>query len=369
MIPVYKPYLPDDSLRYAHDALRSQWIIWTGEYKDKARQMLEGYLGSKHVLLLGNGTMACHLMSKCLRMRHPMVKRVIVPNNVYVAAWNGLLFDADANYTLVPIEPDINTWNMDTNLIGQQLDEGTAVLVVHNIGNIINVPKLLARFPGLVTIEDNCEGFSGEYNGIKSGVSSLCSAISFCGNKTITCGEGVALITNDDELYREMAIYHCQGQTDETYVHDRVGYNYRMTNIQAAILVGQMHILQDIKNKKHEIFNLYRKLFSGIREVVLQKDEIGTVNAEWLFGIRVLNSEGYHSAKKFYNEHGIDIRPMFYPITKHKHLSGIECRIENASILSKECILLPSYPDLAEDDIVKVVDVTKKYINRSKTNA
>lgn len=362
MIPVYKPYITCDSLKHVYDALDSKQIIWFGKYKDIVKEKLENYLETENVLLLANGTVACHLMSKCLKIKYPGIKRIIVPNNVYVAAWNGLLFDGE--YDLVPIEPDLDTWNMDVSLTQQYLDEETAILAVHNLGNIINIPSLKRNFPNTVIIEDNCEGFSGGHEGTKSGTQSFCSAMSFCGNKTITCGEGGALIVHNKGLYDEMFSYHCQGKTEQVYIHDKLGYNYRMTNVQAAILLGQIELLEEIKYRKHKIFEMYKNNFSQIEEIKLQKDEDFSVNAEWIMAIRIIGNICYEPVKKFYNDRGVDIRPMFYPITFHKHLSYIKCDIEKAEMLSKECFMLPSYPDLSEEEIMKVIDTTKEYIEK-----
>ena len=127
------------------------------------------------------------------------------------------------------------------------IDDNTAILVVHNIGNIINVPKLKLEFPNTVILEDNCEGFLGKYDNKYTGTESFASSISFFGNKTITSGEGGAFITNDDDVFEYINKIKSQGQSNEKFIHDVLGYNYRMTNIQAAILYGQLDSLSEIK--------------------------------------------------------------------------------------------------------------------------
>ena len=360
MIPLYKPYFTDDCFEHVQKALDSKWIIWRGEYKDIVKNVLEKYLDIEHLLLLSNGTVACHLISKAVRLKYPNIKKIIVPNNVYIAAWNGFLFDG--YFKLIPIDADIDTWNFDISKIDDYIDEQTAVLVVHNLGNIVNVPKLQRKFPETIFVEDNCEGFSGEYENKKSGTQSFCSAISFCGNKIITSGEGGALLVHNQDLYEYMFSLHCQGESSKQYIHDKMGYNYRMTNIQAAILYGQFEMLDEIKRKKTELFDFYRKALSNKSRIVFQKNENNTINAEWMMAIRVLGNVGYDYTKNYFNTRGVDIRPMFYPINYHPYLSNIKCETKNAEILSRECFMIPSFPSITDSERCRVADVILSYI-------
>lgn len=238
MIPIYKPYFTEQNLKYAHDAINSGWVSSQGEYLDLAKNKLKDLLETKRVILTSNGTTATHLLALALKYKYPHIKKIIVPNNVYVAAWNSFLFDKE--YELVPIDADLETWNFDLDKLESVIDETSAVLIVHNIGNIINVPKLKERFPNTVFLEDNCEGFLGKYDNKYTGTESFASSVSFFGNKTLTSGEGGAFITNDDDVFEHINKVKSQGQSNEKFIHDVLGYNYRMTNVQAAILYGQL---------------------------------------------------------------------------------------------------------------------------------
>ena len=250
MIPIYQPYFTQKNLEHAHKAIDSGWISSQGEYLDLSKNKLKELLGCKRLILTNNGTTATHLLALALKYKHPHITKIIVPNNVYVAAWNSFLFDK--NYELIPIDSDLNTWNFDITKIKSLIDENTAILVVHNIGNIVNVPKLKIEFPNTVILEDNCEGFLGKYGDKYTGTESFASSISFFGNKIITSGEGGAFITNDDDVFEYINKVKSQGQSNEKFIHDVLGYNYRMTNIQAAILYGQLDSLNEIKEKKHK---------------------------------------------------------------------------------------------------------------------
>jgi perosamine synthetase len=363
MIPIYQPYFNEKNLNYAHKAINSGWISSQGEYLDKAKNKLKELFQGKKVILTNNGTSATHLLSIALRYKHPHIDKIIVPNNVYVAAWNSFLYDK--HYDLIPIDSDLETWNFDTTKIKNLVDDNTAILVVHNVGNVINVQNLKSEFPNTIILEDNCEGFTGKYNNKYTGTESFASSISFFGNKTITCGEGGAFITGDSDVFEYINSVKSQGQSDEKYIHNVLGYNYRMTNIQAAILLGQLECLDEIKEKKHEIFEDYRSYFRCENNISLQKIQPDTNHSEWMFGLRL--NKFTLQQKKDLELHlfqlGIDTRPMFSEINKHKHLSHIINENANSRKLYEQCIILPSHPDLTGSQINFIADVIIKYLS------
>jgi len=362
VIPVYIPYLPKKSLVYAHNALDSTWISSSGKYIELATDALRELLDVKYVQLVNSGTSAIHLVAKSLLFKNPRIKKIIVPNNVYVAAWNAFLYEG---LELIPIDADINTWNFNTDLLPSRLQDDTSILVVHNIGNIIDVPMLTERYGLNVVVEDNCEGFMGTHRDSYTGTRSLASSISFFGNKTITSGEGGAFITNDESIFEFASSSRGQGMISERrYVHDKLGYNYRMTNIQAAILLGQLEILPEILDRKQEIFELYRKKFSVMENINIQKTESNMMHSNWMMGIRISGNKNYEKIRNFLRERGIDSRPMFYPMSAHPYL-GQCTNINNEEVanqLSTECIILPSFPELTSSQIQYIIDSIEKYI-------
>lgn len=363
MIPIYKPYFTKDNLKYAHDAIDSTWISSQGEYLDYVKDKIKDLIECNKIIFTNNGTTATHLLAIALKYKYPYINKIIVPNNVYVAAWNSFLFDK--NYELIPIDADLETWNFDLDKIEEKLDENTAILVVHNIGNIVNVPELKRRFPNTVIMEDNCEGFLGKYEDKYTGTESFVSSASFFGNKNITSGEGGIFITNDDEVFKYINVVKNQGQSEEKFIHNILGYNYRMTNVQAAILYGQLFDLEFILNKKKEIFNQYQKGLENVKGIKFQKIEENTEHSNWMFGIRFtnFNIQNTKDLQLFLYKNGIETRPMFYDIKKHKHLSNINCETKNAEILQSQCIILPSYPTLTKSQINFITNAIKNYCN------
>jgi len=361
MIPIYKPYLNNASLKYAHESLDSGWISSQGKYLDYSKNKFKEIINCDKVILTNNGTTATHLMSIALKYKYPNIKKIIVPNNVYVAAWNSFLFDK--NYELIPIDANLDTWNFEIDDIAKHLDEDTAILVVHNIGNVINVPELKRKFPNTVIMEDNCEGFLGKYESKYTGTDSFVSSVSFFANKTITSGEGGAFITHDEEVFDYINTVKNQGQSNIKFIHNVLGYNYRMTNIQAAILYGQMENLNDIIDKKNEIFYEYHKQLKDLEFTKFQKIEDGTEHSKWMFGVRFdnLNKIKKKDLELFLFESGIDNRPMFYDITNHDYLSYHKCEIKNAKKLQEQSLILPSFPDLTKSQIIYITNKIKSF--------
>lgn len=366
MIPIYKPYLNKDNLKYAHDAIDSTWISSQGEYLDYVKNELKNILDCNKIVLTNNGTTSTHLLALSLKYKYPHINKIIVPNNVYVAAWNSFLFDK--NYELIPIDANLDTWNIDIKRISDKLDEKTAILIVHNIGNIINVPELKEIFPTTIILEDNCEGFLGKYNEKFSGTESFASSISFFGNKTITSGEGGAFITNDEEVFEYINTVKNQGQSETKFLHDFLGYNYRMTNLQAAILYGQILDINKIKEMKKNIFNEYKEQLKNVDNLFFQKQEKNTEHSNWMFGIRFsnFNLEIKKKLELYLFESGIDTRPMFYSIKKHLYLNHIVCETKNADLLQEQCIILPSYPELTKSQINFICDKIKFFLKINK---
>lgn len=364
MIPVYKPFLNEKNCKFAHEAINSGWISSQGKYLDVVKSELQNSFNFQKVILTNNGTTATHLLAIALKYKYPQIKKIIVPNNVYVAAWNSFLFDR--YYELIPVDCDLDTWNFDLKKLQNIVDNETAILVVHNIGNIINVPELKSKFPNTVILEDNCEGFTGKYSNKFSGSDSFASSISFFGNKTLTSGEGGAFITNDEDTFLYINKVKSQGQSEEKFIHDVLGYNYRMTNVQAAILYGQLLDLRTIKELKHNVFENYKNNLKNVENIFFQRIEPDTEHSEWMFGVRINNFTKLD--KKNLELHlyksGIETRPIFYPINKHSHLSNIESEIKNAEILESQCIILPSFPELTKNQISLICDKIKFYLNK-----
>ena len=360
MIPVYQPYFPKGSLDYAHDALDSTWVSSKGKYLEKVKEWLADYYGTEYIILTNSGTAANHLMARAIHKKYPERRNLVCPNNSYVAAWNPFIFDKA--FDLIPFDAHEKTWNIDYSN-REYMDHRTHVfLAVHNLGNIVNVPFLKSQMKNTLFIEDNCEGFGGYYEERPAGKWSKAFSLSFFGNKNVTSGEGGAFITYDEDLYNEAFIYWGQGMEPdgEKFIHAEIGHNYRMTNVEAAILLGQLERWNEIKELKNEVFSHYRKQIALINGVELQMKHFGTEHSNWMFGIRFLGSD-YNRAEKFFKARDIETRPMFYSIKSHGHLKDIRCKTDVADILAKEVVIVPSYAGLTYEERCHVIEVVRDY--------
>ena len=360
-IKIYEPYLNKETLKYAHEALDSTWISSSGKYLDLVSDRLKTINNRKHVILCSNGTSATHLIALGLNFKYPKIKNIIVPNNVFIAAWNSFL--VNPIYNLIPIDSDKRTWNFDLEELDKAINnnssEDTAILLVHNIGNILNLIKLQEKYPNWLFLEDNCEGFLGSYEGLPSGSKSFASSVSFFGNKIVTAGEGGAMFIDDDETYEYLNSVKSQGLTKTKFVFDKLGYNYRMTNVEAAILYGQLEILDDILLKKKQIMEYYKENLLGFK---FQTIEENTQPSNWMVGIDLEGKINSHELIKKLENKNIETRPMFPVINDHKHLSNINNKDNNSVYLYNNIIILPSHLKLKKKTLVYICDIIKKII-------
>lgn len=354
MIPIYKPYLKKYK-QSAINAINEEWISNHGIYVKLASDELSKIFNIKHVILMNNGTSATQCLYISLKYKYPNIKKIYIPNNVFIAAWNCGLHIYDKNiFEVMKINQE--TLNIDTSEeYILSLDEDSAVVIVHNFGNIVNVPRLKKIRPDLIFIEDNCEGFFGKYEDIYSGTDSLCSSVSFYGNKTFTSGEGGAFMTNNTELYKYINKYYSHGMTDKRYIHDVLGNNYRMTNVAAALLYDQLLDYEHILNLKSEIFTYYEKYLNeniNKKKVILLKKEEKTISSKWMFHI-IIPSINFQDFETYMSEKNIQIRPFFYSINNHQHLIDIKNPHHNDfnENITNNGVMLPSYPELNKENI------------------
>jgi len=367
MINIYNPEIKKFT-KSAINAIEDGWISNHGKYIELSTNKLNEIVKSNYSILMANGTCTTHCLFLALKFKHPNIKKIYVPNNCYVAAWNAALMEYDIDHLEV-VKMDSTTWNIciEEDYI-RSLDENCAVLIVHNLGNIVNVPRLKHIRPDLIFVEDNCEGMFGKYEDFFSGMSkvSLCSSCSFYGNKIITTGEGGAFFTQDEEIYKYIKSIYSQGMSKTKYLHNLHAYNYRMTNVQAAFLYDQLNDIDNILENKRRIFDQYEKLFKelvDLGKVKLMKGEESTENAPWIFALRIINNhKSIEETTQFFKDHNVDVRPFFYPINAHDHLKSIENNDPTSYLLNKEVLMIPSSPSITLEEQKEVVNVLYKFL-------
>ena len=367
MINIYNPNI-NSYKKSSLEAINDNWISNHGKFIDLATKKIKEITKSKYTILMANGTCATHCLFLSLKFKYPNLNKIYVPNNCYVAAWNTALMEYDIN-TLEVLKMNNDTWNITVDEdYFKSLQKNSAVLIVHNLGNIVNVPILKKIRPDLIFVEDNCEGMFGKYEKTYSGMSdsSLCSSCSFYGNKIVTTGEGGAFFTQDEEVYNYIKSVYSQGMSQKKYLHDLHAYNYRMTNIQAGFLYDQLNDINHILKNKYKIFQNYDNLLSELvelKKIKLIKYEENTKNAPWIYALRIVNNrKSIEETSAFFKSNNIDIRPFFYPINQHKHLKDIKNEDDVSFILNKEIIMIPSSPTITLEEQEQVVNVFYKFI-------
>lgn len=361
MIPIYKPYLK----KYKQSAIKcieDEWISNHGIYVKLAADKLAAIIGVKYCILMNNGTAATHCLYKALKFKYPTISKIYIPNNVFVAPINCGLMEYDASvFEIMRINQ--STLNIDTSEdYIRSLESNACVVVVHNLGNIVNVPRLQRLRPDLVFLEDNCEGLFGKYENNMSGSTALCSSVSFYGNKSITTGEGGAFLTNDPDVYRYINNIYSHGMSDQRYIHNQLGYNFRMTNIEAAFLYDQLNDYQHILQLKQELFDHYNDLLLSLvsRKIICKPTtEYNTLCANWMY-VCLMTNLNYPELETFMEQKNIQIRPLFYDLHCHQHLKCLK-KIDTNNITHG--FMLPSYPELTFDQQKYIVSCLEEYVN------
>ena len=366
-IPVYQPSLIGNEKKYVMDCLDSSWISSRGKYLELFEQGITTYLEAKHATAVSNGTVALHLALLALGIGEG--DEVIVPTLTYIASVNAIAYTG-ATPVFIDSLPD--SWQMDPADFRRKITEKTkAVLCVHLYGHPCDMDNIvpIAREHDLFIVEDCAESLGSLYKGKHTGTFGDIATFSFYGNKTITTGEGGMVVTNDETLYDRCVHFKGQGLAKHRqYWHDVVGYNYRMTNICAAIGLAQLEQIDQFLLQKQQIATWYREGFAGTDLVF--HDPIGDVyHSYWMCSILVSTARDRDSLRQHLTTHGIDTRPLFYPVHTMPMYSQKFARFKTAENLGWRGINLPSYPALTQGDVKMVTDSIHAYFDNVQISA
>ena len=354
--PVYKPLLFGNELEYVNDCLNSTWISSKGKYISLFENSFKEFLGLENTSSVSNGTVALHLAMLALGIKED--DEVIVPTFTYVASVNAIKF---VNAKPVFVDSDIKDWNIDTTKIENKITPKTkAILAVHLYGASCNMDDLVSicKKHNLFLIEDVAEGFGTKFNGKYAGSFGDVSTFSFFGNKTITTGEG-GMVASKKKLIIEK-VNHLKSQAvskDLEYWHDSVGYNYRMTNICAAIGYAQIQNAEKILNLKNSVAQLYKRELKDTN-LIFQKESKKSYHSYWMVSVLFKSKKIKDKIREVLKSNGIETRPLFYP-NHTLPMYEEESNYPVASLLSKSGINLPSYPSLREKDINHITKIIK----------
>ncbi|MDX6528250.1 MAG: perosamine synthetase [Blastocatellia bacterium] len=359
LIPVAAPALVGNEKDYVLDCLDSTWISSSGKYIDRFEKAFAEFCGVKHAMSCCNGTAALHLALLALGLGAD--DEVIVPTLTFVATANAVAY---CGARPIFVDAEAETWNMDVRRIEQLITSRTkGIIVVHLYGHPTDMDPVLAlaRKHALFVVEDAAEAHGAEYKGKRVGVFGDIATFSFYGNKIITTGEGGMVTTNDERLAMRVRQLKGQGQDPERrYWFPMLGYNYRMTNIQAAIGLAQMEQIDWHTSRRREIAGWYRKYLGDFPQFVLSPEAPWARNAYWINCVLLSQDfpESRNEVMKHLAKAGIETRPFFYPMhtLPMYRKAGKEQSLTVAQSLAERGFNVPSSATLKEDDVAYVCD-------------
>jgi len=351
-IPIAEPVIGEEEQDLVLKTLKSGWISSIGENITEFEREYTLYCGAKYGVATSNGTSALHL---CLKTGEiGLGDEVIVPSMTFIATANAVVYTGAKP---VFVDSELETWNIDPEKIEFKINCKTkAIIPVHLYGHPANMSPILyiARKHNLLVFEDATEAHGALYKGKRVGGLSNAGCFSFYGNKIITTGEGGMIVTNNRIFADKAKVLRDQGVSRrKRYYFPKLGFNYRMTNIQAAIGLAQLHKIDRIIEKKRGIADLYGKYLKPlVPRIVLPPVAEWAKSVFWMYSILVPPEKrvtrDYLILKL--REAGIDSRPFFFPIHKYRRF-GVNEKLPVAEYLSKTGINLPSSPNLNDEKI------------------
>jgi len=352
--PVYQPDLSGNELKYITECINTNWISSKGPYVTEFEEKFAEYLGVDYATTVSNGTVALHLALLALGIGPG--DEVIVPTFTYIASVNCITY---TGATPVFVDSELDTWQMDIESVKRKISSKTkAIIAVHLYGHPCNMNKLstICKENSIFLIEDCAEAIGSKFADKYVGTFGDIATFSFFGNKTLTTGEGGMIVTGDSTLYDRAVHFKGQGLAKQReYWHDVVGYNYRMTNLCAAIGVAQLERVESILENKIQIAKWYQERFKN-SEYIFHKAIGDVLHTYWMCSILCPNDKVREPLRGHLTRNGIETRPTFYPVHTMPMYSKKFERHINAEFLGWRGINLPSYPGLKETDIDFIVN-------------
>jgi perosamine synthetase len=355
--PVYQPSLSGNEKKYVNECLDSTWISSKGKFIKEFEDGFAKFIDVKHAASVSNGTVAIHLALVALGIGHG--DEVIVPTLTYIASVNAIAYTGAKP---VFVDSLLDSWQIDPTQVEQKITPATkAIMAVHLYGQACDMDALQAicKKHNLFLIEDCAEAIGTKYKGKHVGTFGDISTFSFFGNKTITTGEGGMVVTNDETLHERSTHFKGQGLAKfREYWHDVIGYNYRMTNICAAIGLAQLEQIDVFLNKKKQIAQWYQENLADA-PFTFHLEMKDTYHSYWMCSILVEKPEERDIVRESLKIKGIETRPLFYPVHTMPMYSNSFERFKVAENLGWRGINLPSYPALEKKDVVFICDALK----------
>lgn len=366
-LPVCEPVYLGNEEKYVMEAVQSKWISSKGYFVKEFEEQFSEYCNCKYGITTTSGTSALHLAMKAIGLQKG--DEVILPTFTIASVLFAVLY-CQAKPVFVDIDTD--TWNISVDSIERKITSKTkAIVAVHTYGHPVEMATLgeLAKKYELKIIEDAAEAHGAEYKGQKCGSIGTVGCFSFYANKIITTGEGGMLVTSDSEIadrcrYYKNLCFPTKGERD--YFHQDVGYNYRMTNVQAALGVAQLENISTFIQRRRDNAYQYNNLLKEIPGIQLPAEQAYAKNVYWMYGI-VIDSKKFgrsrDEVKDILKKAGVETRYFFRPLHEqeawknHDQYEASNDMYPNAQLVSENGLILPSGSGLEGKDITYICEI------------
>ncbi len=382
IIPLCEPHLDGNESTYLKECIDSTWVSSSGFFLDQFEKKIEEFTGTKYAIACVNGTSALHISLKLADVE--VGNEVLVPTLTFIAPINAVtycgaspvFFDCDKfhNFDLDSLEKflkeetysrDSATYNKSTNKLIR------AIILVHVWGNSLDIDRALklGKDYNISIIEDASESLGSIYHGEKrkfhTGTGGLLGCLSFNGNKIITTGGGGAILTDNADIARRAKYLVSQAKDDPIeYLHNEVGYNYRLTNIQASLGLAQIEKIPEKIQKKREIHSFYKKHIDSDKGRAILEAPSYSLSNQWLNVVQ-LNSDmhdNWRALFKHLKDRGIETRPVWSLNHKQRALRDYQKYfITKAESVVQYSLCLPSSVGLNENDLLRVCNAVNSY--------
>jgi perosamine synthetase len=378
MIPVSEPLLSDRESEYVAACIKTGWISSSGTFIEQFEQQWSRYCGRKYGVSVCNGTVALQAAIAALGLADG--DEVIMPTFTIISCASAILY---CGGTPVLVDADPRTWTMDVSQVAVKITPRTkAIMVVHIYGHPVDMDPIMALADrhGIAIIEDAAEAHGAEYlsqrctttpRWRRCGSIGTASCFSFYANKLITTGEGGMVVTNDSHLAdRLRSLRNLCFRPARRFSHDELGFNFRFTNMQAALGVAQLERMDQILEKKRWIGHEYTKRLEGIPGLQLPVQESWARSVYWMYGVVVSEKTGRDAAglAQQLADRGVETRPFFLgmheqPVLQRRGLFRDE-RYPVAERLAKQGLYLPSGLALTEEQLGTVVQAVRESLSQ-----
>ena len=355
MIPIFEPDLSGNEKKYLGEAINSGWISSQGKFINHFEENFAKKFGKEYGVATSNCTTALHLSLIALGISRG--DEVICPDLTFIAPANMITLTG-AKPVLVDVEKD--TLALDPSLVKKAITIKTkAIIVVHPFGHSARMKELeeIATLNKIPIVEDNAESPGGTYKGKILGSFGKISCFSFFANKILTTGEGGMILTDDQELYLYLKELRDHGMSrHRKYLHVALGFNYRMTNMQAALGLAQLERLDEILDKRHKQEKFYTELLSQSEKLIIRPKQNWAGTVHWMMTVQLKKEGMRDKILEFLIDNGIDCRQMVFPIhsAQHFRLEFDQKKFPVSNQISLNSIHLPSSTNLKRESIEKI---------------